>query len=113
GYCNLRICIHIPQSLKVALLHGKDLGYHVAPGHGASVRRAAGYIRPAWLRAKKGRAFVQQTVEQLAALVQGKVHGDGTRVIQAAKTVNDARAGDITFVENEHYVRMMSSCQAS
>lgn len=56
---------------------------------------------------------MQQTVQQLAALVQGQVHGDGNRVIEGARPVSEAQSGDITFVENEQYARMINQCRAS
>src|SRR5262249_41731917 len=62
---------------------------------------------------KEGWPSVQQTVQELAALVGGKVHGDGAQTIRTAKPLHDARAGDVTFVENERYVRMLAVCQAS
>lgn len=56
---------------------------------------------------------VQSTVQQLATLVRGKVHGDCLRPIVAARPVSEARSGDITFVESERYARMVHACQAS
>ena len=41
------------------------------------------------------------TVRQLAERVNGTVLGDGDQVIQSARTLQDAKAGDITFVEDE------------
>jgi UDP-3-O-[3-hydroxymyristoyl] glucosamine N-acyltransferase len=40
------------------------------------------------------------TVRELAALVQGQVHGDGDVVVQAARPLCDAGPGDITFLDN-------------
>lgn len=40
------------------------------------------------------------TVRQLAELVHGNLVGDGDLVIQSARTLQDAQAGDITFLEN-------------
>jgi UDP-3-O-[3-hydroxymyristoyl] glucosamine N-acyltransferase len=55
---------------------------------------------------------VQVTVQQLAALVHGQVHGDGDRVIQAARSMGEAGPQDVTFVENERHARQLKSCRA-
>lgn len=44
------------------------------------------------------------TVRELAELVQGEVIGDGDQIIQAARPLNDATSGDITFLEDERYL---------
>jgi UDP-3-O-[3-hydroxymyristoyl] glucosamine N-acyltransferase len=56
---------------------------------------------------------MQQSVEQLAALVSGRVHGEPRRPIRRARPVSEAAPGDVTFVENERYARYLSACQAS
>ena len=53
------------------------------------------------------------TVEQLAALVQGRVVGDGTVPIRSARPVGEAGPGDITFVENERYAKKLLASPAS
>ncbi|GAC1472844.1 MAG: UDP-3-O-(3-hydroxymyristoyl)glucosamine N-acyltransferase [Isosphaeraceae bacterium] len=53
------------------------------------------------------------TVEQLAALVRGRVVGDGTVPIHAARPVAEAGPGDITFIENQRYARMLKASPAS
>ena len=53
------------------------------------------------------------TVEQLAALVRGRLLGDGSVPIHAARPVGDAGPGDITFIENERYARMLRTSPAS
>ena len=53
------------------------------------------------------------TVEQLAALVSGRLVGDGTVPIQSARPVAEAGPGDITFIENERYVKLLRSSPAS
>jgi UDP-3-O-[3-hydroxymyristoyl] glucosamine N-acyltransferase len=55
---------------------------------------------------------VQVTVQQLAALVQGQVHGDGGRVIRAARSLAEAGPQDITFVENDRHARQLKTCRA-
>lgn len=47
---------------------------------------------------------VTVTVRQLATWVEGEVVGDGERVISNARPLNEARSGDITFVEDEKYM---------
>ncbi len=53
------------------------------------------------------------TVEQLAALVGGRVVGDGSIVIQAARPVSEAGPGDISFVDDERYARHLRSSPVS
>jgi UDP-3-O-[3-hydroxymyristoyl] glucosamine N-acyltransferase len=61
----------------------------------------------------KGRIGVHVTVNDLAVLVNGTVHGDGERAIGAAKPVPDAGPRDVTFVENERNVRLLGTCRAA
>lgn len=58
-------------------------------------------------------AQVVATVEQLAALVRGRVVGDGSVSIEGARPVGEARKGDITFVEDEKYVKLLKTSPAS
>ena len=53
------------------------------------------------------------TVEQLAALVRGKLDGDGTIPINSARPVGEAGPGDITFIESERYARLLKASPAS
>lgn len=53
------------------------------------------------------------TVEQLAALVRGRLVGDGTAVISSARPVNEAGPGDITFIESERYAKLLRTSPAS
>src|SRR5689334_15138405 len=78
----------------------------------------AGAARP-WRRGdgsfqgRKGGTHVQITVNDLAALVNGQVHGDGGRTIVAAKPVAEAGPQDLTFVENERNARLLKNCRAA
>jgi UDP-3-O-[3-hydroxymyristoyl] glucosamine N-acyltransferase len=54
---------------------------------------------------------VQFTVAQLASLVQGKVHGP-EQVVSAARSLQEARQGDITFIESERHLRLLKECRA-
>src|SRR4029077_2559098 len=56
---------------------------------------------------------VVATVEQLAALVRGRLVGDGTISIHSARPVGEAGPGDITFIENERYAKMLRTSPAS
>jgi UDP-3-O-[3-hydroxymyristoyl] glucosamine N-acyltransferase len=56
---------------------------------------------------------VAATVGELAALVSGRLVGDGSVAIQAARPVTEAGPGDITFIENERYARMLRTSPAS
>ena len=53
------------------------------------------------------------TVDELAALVRGRVMGDGSVSIQSARAVGEAGPGDITFLENERYAKILRSSPAS
>ena len=53
------------------------------------------------------------TLEQLAALVRGRLFGDGSVPIQGARPVGEARPGDITFIENERYAKLLRTSPAS
>ena len=65
------------------------------------------------LSGKKGRSHVVATVEQLAALVRGRLVGDGSVSIHSARPVGEAGPGDITFIENERYAKMLRTSPAS
>jgi UDP-3-O-[3-hydroxymyristoyl] glucosamine N-acyltransferase len=56
---------------------------------------------------------VQATIEQLAGLVGGKVHGDGRRTVRAARPLSEAGPADVSFVEDERHLRHVASCQAA
>ena len=56
---------------------------------------------------------VVATLEQLAALVRGRLVGDGQVAIQAARPVTEAGPGDITFVDDERYARLLRDSPAS
>jgi UDP-3-O-[3-hydroxymyristoyl] glucosamine N-acyltransferase len=55
---------------------------------------------------------VRVTVQQLATLIHGQVHGDSERVILAARPLSTAGPDDITFVESERYARHLKTCRA-
>jgi UDP-3-O-[3-hydroxymyristoyl] glucosamine N-acyltransferase len=56
---------------------------------------------------------VDSTVRELAELVRGTIHGDGEVIIHSARTLQDARPGDITFVEDEKHTAGLHTSQAS
>jgi UDP-3-O-[3-hydroxymyristoyl] glucosamine N-acyltransferase len=56
---------------------------------------------------------VVATVEQLAALVHGRLVGDGNVAIRSARPVAEAGPGDITFVDDERYAKMLRTSPAS
>ncbi len=53
------------------------------------------------------------TVEQLAELVRGRLVGDGSVSIRSARPVGEAGPGDITFIENERFARLLRGSPAS
>lgn len=56
---------------------------------------------------------MQNSVEELAALVGGTVEGDGELQIFRARPITHAGPGDITFVEDSRHARTLLSSQAS
>jgi UDP-3-O-[3-hydroxymyristoyl] glucosamine N-acyltransferase len=63
------------------------------------------------LSGKEGKR-VSTTVQQLAALVQGEVHGDPALVIRAACAVHEAGPDDITFIDHERNARHLKGSPA-
>jgi UDP-3-O-[3-hydroxymyristoyl] glucosamine N-acyltransferase len=59
------------------------------------------------------KSSVVATVEQLAALVRGRLVGDGNVPIHSARPVAEAGPGDITFIESERYAKLLRSSPAS
>jgi UDP-3-O-[3-hydroxymyristoyl] glucosamine N-acyltransferase len=57
--------------------------------------------------------LVTTTVRQLAELVRGTFHGDGDLVINMARTLHEAKPGDITFVEHKQYWPQLHHSKAS
>ncbi len=53
------------------------------------------------------------TLEQLAALVRGRLEGDGSVPINSARPVGEAGPGDITFIESERYAKLLRASPAS
>jgi UDP-3-O-[3-hydroxymyristoyl] glucosamine N-acyltransferase len=53
------------------------------------------------------------TVRELAQLVSGTLVGDGEVVIQAARSLQEAQDGHLTFVENAGYVPALHQSRAS
>jgi len=56
---------------------------------------------------------MQKTLSEVAALVGGEVVGDGDTVITGVCGIKEAEAGDITFVANPKYLRLMQHTRAS
>jgi len=56
---------------------------------------------------------VTVTVRELAELVRGRLHGDGDILISGARSLGEAGAGHITFVENDRQARHLVTCRAS
>lgn len=53
------------------------------------------------------------TVAQLAELVRGRLVGDGSVSIRSARPVGEAGPGDITFIENDRFAKMLRGSPAS
>jgi UDP-3-O-[3-hydroxymyristoyl] glucosamine N-acyltransferase len=52
------------------------------------------------------------TLKQLAALVRGTLHGDGSVSVEAARPLGDAGPGSITFLEHDRHLRLLAECKA-
>ncbi len=57
--------------------------------------------------------FVKVTVKQLAELVQGQVQGDGDLVISAARPLQEAAAGDITYIDGDKHLTQLHDSPAA
>jgi UDP-3-O-[3-hydroxymyristoyl] glucosamine N-acyltransferase len=55
---------------------------------------------------------VQATVQQLAALVGGQVHGEADLALEAARPLHEAGPRDVSFVESERNLRHFKGCRA-
>ncbi len=53
------------------------------------------------------------TIRQLADMVQGRICGDCDLVIQDARPIGDATSSDITFLDSEKHVHLLTDCQAA
>ena len=53
------------------------------------------------------------SLRQFAELVGGHVLGDPEILIAAARSLREAQPGDITFVENDKHLPLLSHCRAS
>jgi UDP-3-O-[3-hydroxymyristoyl] glucosamine N-acyltransferase len=56
---------------------------------------------------------VSITVRELAELVEGEVVGNSEELIKGARPLTDAETGDITFIEDEHYLSRFYQSGAS
>jgi len=61
---------------------------------------------------RKGES-VSTTIAQLAALVQGQIQGESTGCVRAARPLQEAGPGEITFVENDHHLKRLKECRAT
>jgi UDP-3-O-[3-hydroxymyristoyl] glucosamine N-acyltransferase len=56
---------------------------------------------------------VSTTVRALADLVHGQVLGDGEQVLHAARCLDEAGEGDVTFLDHEKHAGRLNNCRAS
>ncbi len=56
---------------------------------------------------------MEQSLAALAGLVAGRVVGDGSVVIRRVAPIDEAVAGEITFLTNPRYAKHLEHCQAS
>ena len=57
--------------------------------------------------------MIASTLRQLAEVVHGQVLGNGEIPIHAARTLQEAGLGDITFLETNKNAHLLTGCQAS
>jgi UDP-3-O-[3-hydroxymyristoyl] glucosamine N-acyltransferase len=53
------------------------------------------------------------TLQQLAALVRGTVHGDAAVSVETARPLQEAGPGTVTFLDSERNVRFLRDCRAA
>src|SRR3989339_1110206 len=53
------------------------------------------------------------TLGQLAEYVKGSVHGDPSAIIESVATLENAQAGDISFLANKKYTNLLSTTKAT
>jgi UDP-3-O-[3-hydroxymyristoyl] glucosamine N-acyltransferase len=56
---------------------------------------------------------VEITLQELADLVHGTVHGDGSLPIRAARSLQEAAEGDITYVDNDRNLEKLHASAAA
>ncbi len=56
---------------------------------------------------------MQKTLVEVAALLGGEVVGDGATIITGVCGIREAKEGDITFIANPKYLRLMHQTRAS
>ncbi|WP_457825468.1 LpxD N-terminal domain-containing protein, partial [Staphylococcus aureus] len=56
---------------------------------------------------------MQFTAAQIALLVQGKVEGDADRAVQSFGKIEEAVAGQLSFLANPKYEEFLYTTQAS
>ncbi|HAO92351.1 MAG: UDP-3-O-(3-hydroxymyristoyl)glucosamine N-acyltransferase [Deltaproteobacteria bacterium GWB2_55_19] len=56
---------------------------------------------------------VEKTLDELASLLGGRVAGNGSEVIRSVASIEDAGPGDITFVTDKKYARLLKTTRAS
>lgn len=56
---------------------------------------------------------MSMSLAELAALVGGRVQGDGATSVTGAATIRDARPGDITLADSPKFVGLLAACPAA
>jgi UDP-3-O-[3-hydroxymyristoyl] glucosamine N-acyltransferase len=56
---------------------------------------------------------MQATLAELAALVEGKLVGDGNVIIHGAASLRDAQAGQITLIDGDDKSHLLAACRAT
>src|SRR6185312_5333404 len=72
---------------------------------------------PSWFRSapfkEERETNLVATVEELAALVRGRLVGDGNVPIRSARPVAEAGPGDITFIDDDRYAKLLRASPAA
>jgi len=58
-------------------------------------------------------SITARTLAELAAVVDGKVFGDGKQVINRVAPIDEAETGEITFLIHPRYAKYLDRCRAS
>ncbi|HXI09620.1 MAG TPA: UDP-3-O-(3-hydroxymyristoyl)glucosamine N-acyltransferase [Thermodesulfobacteriota bacterium] len=57
--------------------------------------------------------MMEKTLEEIAALVDGRLEGDGTVVVKGVAPIDSAGPGDLSFIADAKHLRLLSKTRAS
>jgi UDP-3-O-[3-hydroxymyristoyl] glucosamine N-acyltransferase len=65
------------------------------------------------VKAKRGRRVMSVTISELAEKIGAVVSGDGSTVISSAQTLEEAGPGQVSFLSNPKYTKLLATTKAS